>query len=330
MAYSKDLLAYGRDVLAQRKQKALQTLQERKRQLYAAVPRLQEIEMQLQQTGYAAIQTAMRGDLPRLEEIKQTNLALQQERREMLSRLGLPEDYLTPPFTCPICQDEGYADGKRCSCFDKIIKSEAYRRLNRQSPLSLCDFSNFDLSYYSADEYDGKPAARKQMHDIFAYCQHYAKTFSLSSPNLLMSGRTGLGKTHLSLSIAKAVIQLGFGVVYGSTPDFLAEAERERFSRNQNEDEFKTTDWMMECDLLILDDLGAEFSTSFSYATLYQWINTRLNKRLPTIISTNLTPKELLDLYGERVFSRLIGNYVPLFFAGQDVRQKKEQAAAKS
>ena len=87
---------------------------------------------------------------------------------------------------------------------------------------------------------------------------------------------------------------------------------------------------MMECDLLILDDLGAEFSTSFSYATLYQWINTRLNKRLPTIISTNLTPKELLDLYGERVFSRLIGNYVPLFFAGQDVRQKKEQAAAKS
>lgn len=139
-----------------------------------------------------------------------------------------------------------------------------------------------------------------------------------------MSGRTGLGKTHLSLSIAKEVMEKGYGVIYGSTPDFLSQIEKERFSRSEND--LQTLDLMLECDLLILDDLGAEFATTFTGAVVYQLLNTRLNKRLSTIISTNLSLQELLKLYGERVFSRIIGSYVPLFFVGQDNTAKKEQA----
>lgn len=326
MAYSKELFEYGREVLNHRRQRAFQALEERKRELYSCLPRLEEIENELSMTGYAAIRAAMSGSQgpQRLEDIKEKNLSLQQERRQLLVSLGLPEDYLTEPFTCPHCHDEGYRDGKRCECFEKILKDEAFRRLNSKSPLSLCDFSNFDLSYYSSAS-DSGPSAQEQMSKIFQFCKRYAQNFSADCANLLMSGRTGLGKTHLSLSIAKAAMERGYGVIYGSTPDLLSQIEKERFSYSENDSQ--TMDFMLECDLLILDDLGAEFPTAFTGATVYQLLNTRLNKHLPTIISTNLSLQELLKLYGERVFSRIIGSYVPLFFVGQDIRQKKEQAS---
>lgn len=326
MAYSKELFEYGREVLSRRRQQAFQTLEVRKRKLYARVPRLAEIEKELSATGYAAIYAAMSGSQgpQRLEEIKEKNLSLQQERQELLRSIHLPEDYLTEPFVCPYCHDEGYRDGKRCECFEKILKEEAFRRLNSKSPLALCDFSNFDLSYYP-EAASGEPSTREQMAKIFQFCRRYAKTFSSDSSNLLMSGRTGLGKTHLSLSIAKEAMEKGCGVIYGSTPDLLSQIEKERFSHSEND--LQTLELMLECDLLILDDLGAEFSTTFTGATVYQLLNTRLNKHLPTIISTNLSLQELLKLYGERVFSRIIGSYTPLFFVGQDIRQKKEQAS---
>ena len=204
MAYSKELFEYGREILNRRRQRAFQTLEERKRELYVCVPRLEQIEKELSMTGYAAIRAAMSGKqgLRQLEQIKERNLSLQKERQSILRSIDLPEDYLTEPFTCPLCHDEGYRDGKRCKCFEKILKEEALRRLNSKSPLALCHFSNFDLSYY-ADTANKGPSAREQMKKIFRFCRDYAKTFSPNGPNLLMSGRTGLGKTHLSLSIVK-------------------------------------------------------------------------------------------------------------------------------
>ncbi len=327
MSYSKELLEYGQTVLNRRRQQVSYQLEERKKELYVRLPRLQQIETELSMTGYNAILAAVSGGKGpyELEKIKEKNLALQQERRDILCSLNLPENYLTESFICPICRDEGYKDGKRCQCYEKILKEESFRRLNSQSPLTLCDFSNFDLAYYSPLSHKEDSSPREQVGKIFQYCQRYAQTFSLSSANLLMSGRTGLGKTHLSLAIAKQVIENGFGVIYGSAPDLLSQIERERFSRSETD--LQPMQLMLECDLLILDDLGAEFSTSFTNAAVYQLMNSRLNKRLPTIISTNLTLQELLKLYGERVFSRLIGSYVPLFFVGQDVRQKKEQVS---
>ncbi len=327
MSYSKELLEYGQIVLSRRRQQASYLLEERKNELYSRFPRLKEIELELSTTGYHAIRTAISGKkgFCQLEKIKEKNLSLQQERRDILHSINLPDNYLTESFFCSICHDEGYKNGKRCKCYEKILKEESFRRLNSQSPLTLCDFSNFDLTYYSSLSRGEESSPREQMGKILQYCKRYVQTFSPACDNLLMSGRTGLGKTHLSLSIAKAVIDKGFGVVYGSAPDLLSQIERQRFSRA--EIDLQPLELILACDLLILDDLGAEFSTSFTNATIYQLMNTRLNKRLPTIISTNLTPQEMLNLYGERVFSRIIGHYIPLFFVGQDIRQKKEQAS---
>ena len=80
---------------------------------------------------------------------------------------------------------------------------------------------------------------------------------------------------------------------------------------------------MINCDLLVLDDLGAEMPSAFSKAALYNLVNTRMLSKKPTIINTNLTMKEIAERYSERVASRLIGNYNANKFLGEDIRQQK-------
>ena len=163
------------------------------------------------------------------------------------------------------------------------------------------------------------------MERILFNCMDYAKHFSASSPNLIMMGSTGLGKTHLSLAIARVVIEKGFGVVYGSVNNLIDKLEREHFGR---EEESSTRQSLMECDLLILDDLGTEFRTAFSSAELYNLVNTRQMAHRPTIISTNLTMRELESAYSSRFTSRIIADYVRCLFTGEDIRQKKRMQGA--
>jgi DNA replication protein DnaC len=159
------------------------------------------------------------------------------------------------------------------------------------------------------------------MEGVLRFCRSYAENFGTDSPSILMTGATGLGKTHLSLAIAQSAIDRGFGVIYGSAQNFMLQLERERFGRAPAGSESERH--LLECDLLILDDLGAEFITPFVISTVYNLINTRLMSGLPTIISTNLTIKELEEKYSPRIVSRIIGSYRVLHFIGKDVRQLK-------
>ena len=78
-----------------------------------------------------------------------------------------------------------------------------------------------------------------------------------------------------------------------------------------------------DCDLLIIDDLGTEIITNNTVSYLYNIINTRINKKLPIIISTNLNAKEIKSLYHERITSRLFGEFTIIKFEGSDVRKRK-------
>jgi DNA replication protein DnaC len=154
------------------------------------------------------------------------------------------------------------------------------------------------------------------MAEVLEYCRNYAADFDEKSPSLLLRGATGTGKTHTSLAIAREVVERGFGVIYGPMQKLLHQLEKEHFGRDDGNSE----DMMIDCDLLILDDLGAEFSTSFYNSCLYNLINSRMLDGKPTIISTNLDKNEILDRYGEQISSRIIGTFVPLTFIGKDIR----------
>jgi DNA replication protein DnaC len=251
------------------------------------------------------------------------NTAAQAELARLLRENGLPADYLQVKYACAACRDTGYDRGRRCACFTDLLQSLAYRELCMDTPLERCGFDNFSLEYYSTapDPVTGV-IPRKKMEEHLRFCMRYAESFGPRSPNLLFTGPTGLGKTHLSLAIARAALAGGHTVVYGAAQNLLGRLEREHFAR-YGEQPGDAEQTLLGCGLLVLDDLGAEFSTSFTQSSIYNLINTRLMAQKPMIVSTNLGVPQLNEKYGERVTSRIIGSYTTLRFFGADIRQAK-------
>lgn len=325
MAYRDNVYEKAAQRIKERRARAERKVEERRREVAEKHPELLMIEREMSQAGLAAMKAMGMGAnrVSYLEKLKNKSLAVQAERIELLKHAGYPEDYLEHHYECEQCKDRGFVEGVTCSCYKKLIKDIAYEELNLFSPLDLSSFESFDLNFYpdTKDAHTGLNI-RNQMRDILNYCKGYAEDFDESSPSVLMYGATGLGKTHLSLAIAREAINKGYDVIYGSTQNLLNKLERERFGRS-NEESGKTEQLLVECDLLILDDLGAEFSTQFTVAAFYNIINTRMLSTKPTIISTNLMLDEIEGKYTQRITSRIIGSYTPLLFLGKDIRMIK-------
>lgn len=329
MGYSREIYRAVEQQLTERRRKAETEAQEHRAAFYRRCPPAEQIEKQLAATAISAARAVLSGKDAReqLTHLKQNNQMLQNRLAELLKSQGYPEDYLEPHYACPDCKDTGYQDGILCSCMKKLLREESYRRLNALTPLSLSTFESFSLDYYSdRPEEEGKKSPRAIMENIYTQCRRYAASFSPSSPNLILQGGTGLGKTHMSLAIANLVIQKGYGVVYCSVNNIINQLEREHFGRDDG-DSSRT---LQECDLLILDDLGTEFRSAFSCAEIYNLVNTRLMTQKPTIISTNLTMQELQERYTERFASRIMGNYARFSFCGRDNRLQKLLKNSKS
>ena len=178
-------------------------------------------------------------------------------------------------------------------------------------------FESFDLSYYSAENGD-----RSRMQYNFDLLQKYAEQFDLQAKNLLFCGATGLGKTHLSTALARRVIERGFDVYYTTAIGMVSDFEHARFGRGEDRVAADPTRYV-DCDLLILDDLGTEVSNQFTNSCLYMVLNDRINLKRPTIINTNLSARELQTRYTDRIASRLLGEYYPILFVGTDIRRRK-------
>lgn len=328
MGYSREIYASAEHVLAQRKKDAEEAAQKRKTAFYRRCPDAEKIERIISSTAIAAAKAVLTGRNAKeqLLQLKRSNQRLQQEYARLLQEAGYAPNYLEPRYGCEECGDTGYVDGRMCGCMKKLLREESYRRLNALTPLSLSTFESFRLEFYSAvPEGEDKKSPRAQMEGVFANCRRYAESFSLAHPSMILQGGTGLGKTHMSLAIANEVIRKGFGVVYCSVNNLITQLEREHFGRDEGDTE-KT---LLECDLLILDDLGTEFRSSFSVAEIYNIVNTRLMMQKPTIISTNLSFDELQERYSERFASRILGNYARNTFVGRDNRQQNIKWNAK-
>ena len=276
--------------------------------VYAANNRLSEIDNELSSLGANLALTALSGDKNALESIKARTEVLSKEKQEILNQANVHDIV----FDCPLCKDTGYIGGKVCDCIKKIANALTIKKLSAEMPIDECTFENFDLNYYKDD-------AKKRMTAIFKLCKEYVLNFSTSSPNLLFMGGVGLGKTHLTLAIISGVIDKGYMAVYGPAESLFTTIEKEKFS-GENKGSYEN---MLNCDLLVIDDLGTEMVTSFTKSALYNLINTRLLTKKPTIINTNLSLKEIESIYTPRIASRLIGNFNANKFLGNDIRQQK-------
>lgn len=288
------------------------------------IPQIAVIDRQIAETSMEIFRVIQSGDRveEKLSTIRKHNEERQAMMRDLLTRNGYPSDYLDLHYSCPRCDDTGYVGNTNCSCLMRELSRVAAQEMNRSAQLALSSFDDFSLEYYRS----GGAACYDTMERLFHFCKNYADGFSLSSPSLLMMGKTGLGKTHLSLAIANTVIERGYHVVYDSVINLLHTVEREHFGRSEG----NTLETLLSCELLIIDDLGAEFDSSFYVSMVYNIINTRLNRGLPTIISTNLTHEGVQKKYEERIVSRLFACYTCLQFQGTDVRMQIQLAKQNS
>ena len=319
MAYSPEVVRAARERLEERRTRAVTQAAERERALCAQSPRLAQIRRQLCETLPRLTSIILSGGDPQaLDDARRENLALQEEQASILRSLGVASGSFEPQYTCPVCQDTGYAEGHICACYQKLLREEACRRLSSLSALKLTDFDDLDLTVYD-DTVDQKlgVSPRKRMADIIAYCRSYAQDFSPASPSLLFQGATGTGKTHLSLAIARTAAERGYGVIYGSVQPLLRRMESEHFGRTDGD----TEEQLIACDLLVLDDLGMEFDSPFYRTCIYSLLNDRLLEGRPTIVSTNLSFSAIGERYGDQIASRIVGGFELLMCVGRDVRQ---------
>ena len=288
-------------------------------------PTLARLGKRIRATAVLVLEESMRGgdDLrERVEAIGRETIRLQAEYDEELEKMGLSPLDLKPRRDCALCEDTGIVNGERCACLKRELMRESYKNSGIGRLIQRQRFDNFDLSFYSTALIPEKRySPRDVMESILLSAKAWAEGFSLSSPSLLFIGGTGLGKTHLSSAIAGVVMEKGFDVVYESAPAVAALFEKDRFGKEDCSDKIRR---LMEAELLILDDLGTEPASATSNSAFYQLINHRASLMgLPTIVSTNLTHRELEKQYDTAILSRLLGEFEVKVFAGSDVRMAK-------
>lgn len=311
--YTRENYAKAKAEIEKRRLDAIATAEERNAELAFESDEIRKIDKELKSTGLLLFRSACMGE--DITPIRERNRQLIAERRAILVKLGYPEDYTEVHYTCKVCSDTGFAGTKMCQCLkEKLITMN----IHSSGMGNLIDKQSFDN--FTLDVYKNNPEAHARMERNLKIAKAYADKFPTHRGNLLLIGTTGTGKTHISTAIAKSVISQGFDVLYDSTQNILNDFERDKFRSGFNQTE-SASEKYLECDLLIIDDLGAEFSTQFSVSALYNLINTRQNKGLSTIISTNLSAGELAAKYEGRIYSRIIGaDYTVLRFEGEDRR----------
>lgn len=318
MGYDKECLNKAVSVINQRRISARSTKNIRMEEIEEKIPEITEVLSEIANTSIEISKLILNKTENieiGLEKIKNKNIEAQAYVRDLLIKNGYPEDYLQEHFVCDECQDTGFINGRRCRCFNDLIQKYEIEKLNESSQMKLCSFETFNLDYYPKED-----GCYYKMSEIYCCCKEYADAFTKHSNSIFMYGGTGLGKTHLSLSIAKQVIEKGYNVAYDSIINYLRIIEKEHFSKSQNDAD--TLQTLLNADLLILDDLGSEFESSFYVSGIYNIINTRLNRNVPIIINTNLTANGIRNRYEERIVSRLF-SYDCFKFCGNDIRQIK-------
>ena len=331
MSYSPNVLRRAQARLTRRREERQARQEEQRRQVYARLPRVAEIDGLLRRTMAQVIAAALRegGDpAAQVADIRRKNQALQAEQAQLLTGHGFPADALDDKPLCAKCGDSGWVGSDMCDCLKVLCAQEQIKELSQLLDLGEQSFDTFDLGFYSPEVWPAwGRSPRENMEKVLKICRDYAQNFGrYYFNNLFLSGSTGLGKTFLSACIARTVSENGFSVVYDTAGEVFARFEAQKFSRDEEDAREARDDTRryLRCDLLILDDLGSELTTPFVQSVLYQLVNSRLTAEKRTVISSNLTMDDVRGRYSPHIASRLEGEYRVLPFFGEDIRLQRK------
>ncbi len=309
-----------------KRNKAGKSKEDRLQEVYEKIPRIREIDERLQKTGITISKALIQGvDNPKktIDDLKRELDQLKQERAILLTENNIPLQYLDDSFSCTNCNDTGFLpNGQKCGCFRQQLITKAYNMSNLSNVLEKENFQSFNLDIFSEEPFEDQSLTPKQnMMNILNICEGFVFNFDINSEdNLLFCGETGTGKTFLANCIAKSLLDREKIVIYQTAFKLLEILEEIRFRDSDDKEKYNL---LFETDLLIIDDLGTEMTNTFTNSELFNIINSRLLSNKKTIISTNLSPKEMMDRYDDRIFSRLFSKFTVLHFFGNDLRWER-------
>ena len=302
--------------------------------LYMAVPEIKKIDNEISLIALRCATRVIKEGITPDEAIVIMNEKRDEllcVRKELLKRANFPE-YTPLPYECPDCQDTGRTEDGFCSCYHEKLRKYMIDNAKSVGNFS-CDiqkdtFSNFRLDYYSAEKSDKFGVSpRDNMKSILTECRRFCDNFETVGGNLFFNGTSGLGKTFLANCIANELLSKGHSVIYQTSHKMFQFLEDYKFSKIDREEYDGAYNAIYDCDLLIIDDLGTEFVTSYTCSVLFDVINSRLLNNKKTLISTNLTVKDIAKTYSERVSSRIIGDFSIHYFFGSDIRIQKRNSS---
>ena len=301
-------------------------LEARKNEIYQEIPAIRELEAEIAGRSVAGAKRLLGEDIVVLSQLQEELADLREQKALLIRAKGYPDDYLELHYRCPDCKDTGWRDGRKCHCFLKAQMKLLYAQSNLDQVLDQENFGNLSYAYYDDQEILPEIGLTNAdyMRRVVRGCMDFAADFDRKKENLLFTGSTGVGKTFLTNCIARALMDSGHSVIYLSAGDLFEVFSRNKFDYDTPEDMRDTYRYILDCDLLIIDDLGTELNNSFTSSQLFYCINERMNMSRSTIISTNLSIARLRDSYTDRVTSRIMRyRIIPLY--GRDIRLLKRE-----
>ena len=300
---------------------ARRRLEQNTETVYQKIPDYEALDRQVAAVSLEQGRKLLNGDETALPKLRQRLRELSEQKASLLRKNGFPDNYLSPVYACDKCQDTGYIDNKKCSCFRAAEIDLIYEQSHIRDLLKTENFCSLSYDYYAGDDLE-------KFTKAVQICQNFVKNFHKDYRNLFFYGTVGTGKSFLSCCIAKELIDQGRLVIYFSASQLFDILSKSTFDRDSAEAASGISDDICDCDLLIIDDLGTELTNSFVSSQLFSCLNNRHLRKKATIITTNLSLGELRDRYSDRIFSRITSNFNICKLTGQDIRMQKKTSSA--
>lgn len=296
---------------------------QKKQELYHALPALAQIDDQIGSISVRRAKEYISGNEAALSGLDDTIAQLTAKKLNILKEAGYEPDVFEPRYQCADCQDTGYIGNKKCHCFLQAEIAYIYQQSNIHNLLEKENFETFTLSYYPEDLIDpvSNKSARVLAKEALIKAKSFIQNFDSNADNLLIYGNVGTGKSFLTNCIARELLDKGHSVVYFSAVQLFDFLRKYNFGKTEDDRDYQN---LFQCDLLIIDDLGTEVPNTYTISQFFQCINERQLRNKSTIISTNLTVKDISELYSERISSRITSNFTLVKMYGRDIRILKK------
>ncbi len=293
-------------------------LEERTAYVYSHVEGYKELDKSVSSVSIAQGKKLLDGDDNALAELKCTIRELSERKKQLLLLAGLPADYLEPVYDCPDCKDTGYVNGVKCHCFKQAVITMLYEQSGIQDMLENENFSSLSYEYYQGEDLT-------RFKNTVLTCKNFINNFNSDYHNLFFYGTVGTGKSFLSGCVAKELIENGHSVIYFSAAGLFDMLSKFKFDYKNADELHKEYEDLFQCDLLIIDDLGTEYTNNLVNSELFSLINDRHLRQKAVIISTNLSLEDFRNRYSDRIFSRITSNYEICKITGPDIRMYKKR-----